>query len=248
LVESVVEMEDAATVAAIMVEPIGHTGGIIDPPPEYLPILRDICDRHNILLIFDEIITGIGRTGQLFAAQTFGVTPDVLCTAKGLSGGYAPLSAVICRRGIAEAFWGPVAENPGFVEGHTFEGNPISCAAGIAVLREILERDLCANARTQGERLRRGFTALAAKYGVIGDVRGKGLLQGVEFVRDVRTKTPFPTETAFGVRVGRRALANGLLCRFDPHWLAFGPPLIVTAEQIDEMLAVLDKSIGESLA
>ncbi len=247
LIESVVEMEDAATVAAIMVEPIGHTGGIIDPPPEYLPILRDICDRHNILLIFDEIITGIGRTGHLFAAETFGVTPDVLCTAKGLSGGYAPLSAMICRRGLADAFWGPLAENPGFVEGHTFEGNPISCAAGIAVLREILERDLCANARTQGERLRRGFEALAAKYGVIGDIRGKGLLQGVEFVRDVRTKTAFPAATAFGVQVGRRALANGLLCRFDPHWLALGPPLIVTAAQIDEMLAILDRSLGEVL-
>lgn len=247
LIESVIEMEDAATVAAIMVEPIGHTGGIIDPPPEYLPILRDICDRHNILLIFDEIITGIGRTGQLFAAQTFGVTPDILCTAKGLSGGYAPLSAMICCRGLADAFWGPIAENPGFVEGHTFEGNPISCAAGIAVLREILERDLCANARLQGERLRRGFEALAAKYGVIGDIRGKGLLQGVEFVRDVPTRTPFPAAMAFGVRVGRRALANGLLCRFDPHWLAFGPPLIVTAEQIDEMVAILDRSLGEVL-
>ena len=101
--------------------------------------MRALCDRHNVLLIFDEIITGIGRTGQLFAAETFGVTPDVLCTAKGLSGGYAPLSAMICREHIAEAFWGPIGENPGFVEGHTFEGNPISCAAGIAVLREILE-------------------------------------------------------------------------------------------------------------
>jgi adenosylmethionine-8-amino-7-oxononanoate aminotransferase len=247
LVESVIEMEDPATVAAVMVEPIGHTGGIIDPPPEYLPILRDLCDRHNVLLIFDEIITGIGRTGHLFAAETFGVTPDVLCTAKGLSGGYAPLSAMICRRGIADAFWGPIGENPGFVEGHTFEGNPISCAAGIAVLREILERDLCGNARAQGERLRRGFEALATKYGVIGDVRGKGLFQGVEFVRDTRTKEPFPAEVAFGVRVGRRALSNGLLCRFDPNWLAFGPPLVVTAEQLDEMLAVLDRSIGEAL-
>src|SRR5437762_763200 len=248
LVESVVEMEDPATVAAVMVEPIGHTGGIIDPPPEYLPILRDICDRHNILLIFDEIITGAGRTGHLFAAETFGVTPDVLCTAKGLSGGYAPLSAMICRRGIAEAFWGPIAENPGFVEGHTFEGNPISCAAGLAVLREILERDLCGNARTQGERLRRGFEALAKKHGVIGDIRGKGLLQGVEFVRDVRTKASFPAEVGFGVRVGRRALANGLLCRFDPNWLAFGPSLVVTAEQLDEMVDILDRSIGEALA
>jgi adenosylmethionine-8-amino-7-oxononanoate aminotransferase len=247
LVESVIDLEDADTVAAVMVEPIGHTGGIIDPPPEYLPILRAVCDRHNVLLIFDEIITGAGRTGHLFAAETFGVVPDVLCTAKGLSGGYAPLSAMICREGIAETFWGPAAENPGFVEGHTFEGNPLSCAAGLAVLREILERDLCANARQQGARLRAGFERLAHKYGVIGDVRGKGLLQGIEFVRDLKTKEPFPPETAFGLRVGRRALANGLLCRFDPNWLAFGPALVVTAEQVDEMLNVLDRSLGEVL-
>ncbi len=248
LVGDVIEMEDPDTVAAVMVEPIGHTGGIIDPPPEYLPILREVCDRHNVLLIFDEIITGAGRTGHLFAAETFGVTPDVLCTAKGLSGGYAPLSAMICREPIAEAFWGPTAENPGFVEGHTFEGNPISCAAGLAVLREILEQDLCANARKQGQRLRAGFERLAAKYGVIGDIRGKGLLQGVEFVRDVKTKERFPAEVSFGVRVGRRALASGLLCRFDPHWIAFGPPLISTAEQIDEMVSILEESLRGVLA
>jgi adenosylmethionine-8-amino-7-oxononanoate aminotransferase len=247
IVESVIDLEDPDTVAAVMVEPIGHTGGIIDPPPEYLPILRDICDRHNVLLIFDEIITGIGRTGHLFAADTFGVVPDVLCTAKGLSGGYAPLSAMICRESIANAFWGPLSENPGFVEGHTFEGNPLSCAAGLAVLREILERDLCGNARRQGERLRAGFERLAQKHGIIGDIRGKGLLQGIEFVRNPKTKEPFPKEVAFGLRVGRRALDDGLLSRFDPHWLAFGPPLVVTAEQIDEMVELLDKSIGEAL-
>lgn len=248
LIGQVIEMEDPATVAAIMVEPIGHTGGIIDPPAEYLPILRELCDRYNVLLIFDEIITGIGRTGHLFAAETFGVTPDVICTAKGLSGGYAPLSAMICTKRVADVFWGPVATNPGFVEGHTFEGNPLSCAVGIAVLREILDRDLCGNARRQGEVLRAGFERLAKKHGVIGDIRGKGLLQGVEFVRDVATKAQFPAEVGFGVRVGKRALANGLLCRFDPHWLAFGPPLVVTTEQLEEMLAVLDRSIGEALA
>jgi len=248
LVESVLDMEDPETVAAIIVEPIGHTGGIIDPPPEYLPILRDICDRHNVLLIFDEIITGIGRTGQMFAAETFGVVPDVLCTAKGLSGGYAPLSAMMCRQSIADAFWGPLGENPGFVEGHTFEGNPLSCAAGIAVLREIIERDLCGNARKQGERLRAGFERLAKKHGIIGDIRGKGLLQGIEFVHNPKTKEPFPQDVAFGLRVGRRALENGLLCRFDPHWLAFGPPLVTTSEQIDEMVELLDRSIGEALA
>src|SRR5206468_3945093 len=226
--------------------PIGHTGGVIDPPDEYLPILREICDRHNILLIFDEIITGIGRTGRMFAAETFGVVPDVLCVAKGMSGGYAPLSAMICRRPIADAFWGPIEENPGFVEGHTFEGNPISCAAGIAVLQEILERDLCANARAQGDRLRSHFRDLSEKYGVIGDIRGKGLFQAIEFVRDPATKERFPGD--FGVRVGRRALEKGLLCRFDPHWIAFGPPLVSTAEEIDAMVAILDRSMGEVLA
>src|SRR5579864_8784437 len=247
LVDDVIDMEDPATVAAIIVEPIGHTGGIIDPPEEYLPILREVCNRHNVLLIFDEIITGIGRTGRMFAAETFGVTPDVVCIAKGLSGGYAPLSAMICRRPIGDAFWGPIAENPGFVEGHTFEGNPISCAAGIAVLEEILERDLCANARIQGERLRKGFEALARKYDVVGDIRGKGLFLGIEFVRDRATKERFPAEVAFGVRVGRRALENGLLFRFDPHWIAFGPPLIVTPEHVDEMVAILDRSLDEVL-
>jgi adenosylmethionine-8-amino-7-oxononanoate aminotransferase len=245
LVGDVIDMEDAATVAAVMVEPIGHTGGIIDPPDEYLPTLREVCDRHNVLLIFDEIITGMGRTGQMFAAETFGVQPDVICTGKGMSGGFVPLSAMICREPIADTFWGPISENPGFVEGHTFEGNPISCAAGIAVLHEILERDLCANARAQGARLRAGFERLADKYGVIGDIRGKGLFLGIEFVKNVRTKERFPADVSFGVQVGKRALANGLLCRFDPHWLAFGPALIVTAEQIDEMVAVLDRSIGE---
>lgn len=245
LVGDVIDMEDPETVAAVMVEPIGHTGGIIDPPPEYLTLLRQVCDRYNVLLIFDEIITGAGRTGHLFAAETFGVTPDVICTAKGLSGGYAPLSAMICRKPIGDAFWGPLAENPGFVEGHTFEGNPVSCAAGLAVLDEIVQRDLCGNARAQGQRLRQGFERLGKKYGVIGDVRGKGLLQGIEFVRDLKTKERFPDQ--FGVKVGRRALANGLLCRFDPHWIAFGPPLVTTAEQIDEMIAVLDRSLGEVL-
>ena len=247
IVGDVIEMEDPATVAAIMVEPIGHTGGVIDPPEEYLPILRAICDRHNILLIFDEIITGIGRTGRMFAAETFGVVPDVLCVAKGLGGGYAPLSALICRRSIADAFWGPIESNPGFVEGHTFEGNPISCAAGIAVLQEILERDLLANARARGDQLRARFEELAAKYNVIGDIRGKGLFQAIEFVRDRATKESFSAETSFGVRVGRRALEHGLLCRFDPHWIAFGPALIVTSEQLDEMVAILDRSLGEVL-
>jgi adenosylmethionine-8-amino-7-oxononanoate aminotransferase len=184
----------------------------------------------------------------MFAAQTFGVTPDILCIAKGMGGGYAPISAMICRKPIGDTFWGPIATNPGFVEGHTFEGNPIACAAGIAVLREILDHDLCGNARTQGTRLRQHFEAMARKYPVIDDIRGKGLFHAIEFVKDKATRARFPDALALGVRVGRRALDHGLLCRFDPHWIAFGPPLVVTAEEIDEMVAILDRSLGEVLS
>ncbi len=245
LIEEVIDMEDPETVAAVIVEPIGHTGGIIEPPEEYLPMLREICDRRNVLLIFDEIITGIGRTGRLFAAETFGVVPDILCLGKGLSGGYAPLSALICREPIARAFWGDPSENPGFVEGHTYEGNPVSCAAGVAVLQEILERDLCANARRMGERLRAGLEGLR-RHGIIGDIRGRGLFQGVEFVRDPVTRERF--SVPIGQLIGRRCLENGLITRFDPHWLALGPPLVVTASEIDAMVAILDRSIAETLA
>ena len=244
LIGDVIEMEGPETVAALIVEPIGHTGGIIEPPAEYLPLLRSICDRHDVLLVFDEIITGMGRTGQLFAAQTFGVTPDLLCLGKGLSGGYAPLSALLCRQHVADTFWGDPDTNPGFVEGHTFEGNPLACAAGLAVLDEIQERDLCRNAQRMGERLRSGLDGLR-RHGIIGDIRGKGLFLGIELVKDSETKERF--DVPIGVQIGRQALQNGLLTRFDPCWIALGPPLTVTDEQVDEIVAILDRSIDDVL-
>ena len=247
IIGDMIEMEDPDTVAAIMVEPIGHTGGVIDPPEEYLPMLRQICDKHNILLIFDEIICGIGRTGKMFAAETFGVVPDVLCIAKGMSAGIAPISAMICRKPIGEVFWGPIAENPGFVEGHTFEGNPISCAAGIAVLEEILERDILGNVMKQGARLHAHFVRIAETYPVVGDIRGKGLFLAMEFVKNVATRERYPADNSLGLRLGRRTLENGLLCRFDPHWIAFGPPLVSTSEEIDAMVAILESSLVEIL-
>ena len=184
----------------------------------------------------------------MFAADTFGVMPDVICTAKGLSGGFAPLSAMICRKPIADAFWGPIATNPGFVEGHTFEGNPISCAAGIAVLREILEHDLCGNARSQGERLRAGFQKLADKYGIIGDIRGKGLLQGIEFVKDWRRRSlPGQRRASASALAGGRWRTDCSAALIRTGW-RLGRPLIVTEGQLDEMLAVLDRSMGEVLS
>jgi adenosylmethionine-8-amino-7-oxononanoate aminotransferase len=240
-----IEWEDPRSIAAIIVEPISNTGGIITPPPEYLRILREICDEFRILLIFDEVITGFGRTGSLFAANTFGVTPDILCCGKGMSSGYAPLAAALVSDRVAQVFWG----EPGteFAHGHTFAGNPVSCAAGLASIREILERRLPENARRVGAHLVQRLEALRP-LGIVGDIRGKGLMIGLEFAQDPATKRPFPPEVKFGLRVGKRAMQHGLLLRFDPHWIAFGPPLIVTEAEIDQMVAILERSIREILA
>ena len=243
-IRQMIEWEDPRSVAAIIVEPISNTGGIITPPPEYLKILRQICDECNILLIFDEVITGFGRTGSLFAANTFGVTPDILCCGKGMSSGYAPLAAALVSDKVAHTFWG--APGTEFAHGHTYAGNPVSSAAGLASVREILERKLPENARTVGAHLVQRLEALRP-LGIIGDIRGKGLMIGVEFVQDPATKRQFAAGTNIGLRIGTRALHNGLLLRYDPHWIAFGPPLIVTTADIDQMVAILEQSIREVL-
>jgi adenosylmethionine-8-amino-7-oxononanoate aminotransferase len=128
-----------ATVAGILIEPVGHIGGIITPTDEYFQIVRDICDRHEVMLIFDEIITGFGRTGNMFAAQTFGVTPDIICAGKGLSSGVVPLGAMAAREEMAQAFLGKEEEDVQFAHGNTFAGNPLACAAGIAVIEELVK-------------------------------------------------------------------------------------------------------------
>jgi adenosylmethionine-8-amino-7-oxononanoate aminotransferase len=241
---TMIEWEDPRSIAAIIVEPISNTGGIITPPPEYLKILRQLCDEFNILLIFDEVITGFGRTGNLFAAHTFGVVPDILCCGKGMSSGYAPLAAAMVSDRVAQTFWG--APGTEFAHGHTYAGNPVASAAGLASIREIRERELPANARRVGAHLVQRLERLRT-LGIVGDIRGKGLMIGVELVADPATKRPFPAETKIGVRIGKQALRNGLLLRFDPHWVAFGPPLIVTEADIDQMVDILEQSIREVL-
>jgi len=153
MVEDVIVNEDPETVAGFIVEPIGNTGGIVTPTEEYFQILREICTRYNVMLIFDEVITGFGRTGSMFAAQTFGVTPDLICCGKGLSSGIMPIGAMIAREDMAEAFWGKAEDDVHFAHGHTFAGNPLACAVGIAVVEEIVEKGLAERARELGEYL-----------------------------------------------------------------------------------------------
>ncbi len=243
-VEDVIIHEDPGTVAGVIVEPIGNTGGIITPTEEYFQILREVCDRYDVMLIFDEVITGFGKTGNMFAAQTFGVTPDILCAGKGISTGAVPLAAMIARGDMADAFRGTPEQNLHFAHGHTFAANPLACAVGIAVIDEIVESDLCARVRRVGEYLRQKLDCLR-KYGVVREVRGRGTLLGVEFVKDTRTMEPFPE---LGRHLKKAALEHGIILRIDPSWFAVAPPLIAEEKDIDEMYDLIDASLRTALS
>ena len=242
-VEDVIILEDPETVAGVIVEPIGNTGGIITPTPEYFRIIREACDRHNVVLIFDEVITGFAKTGKMFAAQTFGVPPDIICTGKGISNGVIPLGAMIARENMAEAFFGPPEAGLQFAHGHTFAGNPLACAVGIAVIDEMVEQKLDEKAERLGNYIASRLECLK-KFGVVREVRGKGVLRGVELVKDTRSLEPFPE---LGKALKRTALDNGLILRVDPSWFAVCPPIIASESDIDEMCGLIEKSLAEAL-
>ena len=241
--EDVIINEDPETVAGIIIEPIGNTGGIITPTEEYFQIIRQICDRYNVILIYDEIITGFARTGAMFAAQTFNVTPDVICSGKGLSSGAIPLGAMITREDMGDAFYGEVEDEINFAHGHTFAGNPLACAVGIAVIDEIQHEKLDQKAQNLGDYLAKKLQKLT-RYGVVREVRGKGLLLGVELVKDTETMEPYPE---LGQALKRTTLQNGLILRIDPSWFAVAPALIATESDIDELGDLIEKSLVDAL-
>ena len=241
--EDVIVSEDPETVAGIILEPICNTGGIVTPTDEYFRILRELCDRHNVLLIFDEIITGFARTGSMFAAQTFGTTPDILCSGKALSSGAIPLGAMIAREDLADAFDGSAEDGLEFAHGHTFAGNPLACAAGIAVIDEIVENQLDEKADRLGDYLAGKLENLKS-YGVVREVRGKGVLRGVELVKDTDTMEPF---NELGLALKKTSIENGLILRINPNWFAVSPALIADEQDIDEMCDLIEKSLEEAL-
>jgi adenosylmethionine-8-amino-7-oxononanoate aminotransferase len=243
MIEDVIIHEDPDTVAGVILEPIGNTGGIITPTSEYYQIVREICDRHNVILIFDEIITGYARTGNMFAAQTFGVTPDIICGGKGLSSGAIPLGAMMAREDMGEVFLGSLEEDVHFAHGHTFAGNPLACAVGIAVLDELTENRLDQKAQQMGDYLAEKLEGLK-QYGVIREVRGKGMLRGVELMRDGDSMQPHPE---LGKVLKRTAIQNGLIMRVDPKWFAVAPALIAEKEDIDEMVDLIERSLLDAL-
>ncbi len=223
---------DPHDVAAIFVEPIQGEGGYIVPPPGYLTALRALCDKYGILLVFDEIQSGIGRTGKMFACEHEGVEPDILLTAKGLASGM-PLGAIVAKESIMH--WGTGSH------GSTFGGNPVSCAAALATL-DVVERELMANARVMGDRLLAGVRDLATRHEAIGDVRGRGLMIGVEFVQDRKTRQPDGHAVHDLVL---SAFSRGLLLlACGKSTLRLAPPLVIDAQDIDTGLTMIDECLS----
>jgi 4-aminobutyrate aminotransferase len=222
-------------VAAIIVEPIQGEGGYVVPPDGFLPGLRDLCDRHGILLILDEVQAGIGRTGRMFACQHWGVAPDVMALAKGLGSGL-PIGAIAAKRRIMETW-------PHGAHGNTFGGNPVCCAAALATL-DLVQREYAANAAAVGEHFMGRLRELQERHDVVGDVRGKGLMIGMELVKDRDSRAP---ASELCEAVIHRAFQNGLiLLPCGTSTVRFMPPLLVTRDDVDEAMTLLEASLAEA--
>ncbi|GGK34486.1 aspartate aminotransferase family protein [Caldalkalibacillus thermarum] len=222
------------SVAAILVEPVQGEGGYIVPPSRFLQELRQICDKHGILLIFDEIQTGFGRTGKMFAYEYFGVQPDILVLAKGIASGF-PLSAIVARRELMEQW-------PAGTHGGTYGGNPVACAAALATI-SVLEEEGLANAQQMGRYFKSGLATLQEKFKGIGEVRGLGLMLAMELVDDNGQPD---SQTVDALR--RYALEQGLIlltCGTDKNVIRFIPPTTVTREEVDQALQIINEGFQQ---
>ncbi len=235
------------TVLGFIMEPVGgaSTGALVAPDPYYARI-REICDEFGILLIYDEVMSGAGRTGRFMAAEHWGIRPDIVVVSKGFAAGYSPLGAMVADRALVE----PVLDHGGFIHGYTYAGNPLACAAGLAVLDEVMDRDLMGNAARIGDLLKSELTGLMARYPFIGDVRGKGLLLAFELVSDRETMAPLPVKHDAYIRLVEHAYERGLIIysrrtrggREGDHFLVC-PPMITTQEQVGEIMEKLTASL-----
>lgn len=242
-VDEIIGMEGEQTVAGVAIEPIVGSNGILVPPDEYVPRLREICDERGVLLIDDEVMTGFGRTGRWFCIEHWNVVPDIMSMAKGITGAFIPLGATIVRRKIADFF---EQEGTLFCHGHTYAMHPLCCAVALAAIQEYIDRDLIENARRMGEVLGRRLNELQEEHVSIGDVRGKGLFWGVELVRNRKTKEPFVTRSQKFLpntlkRISAAAMDRGVYIVNVINTMIIAPPLIVNEEQIDEGVQVLDE-------
>ncbi|MCH8028851.1 MAG: adenosylmethionine--8-amino-7-oxononanoate transaminase [Candidatus Dadabacteria bacterium] len=235
--------EHSEEIAAVIFEPyVQAAGGMIVSPPGYIKKVSDACNKHNVLLILDEVATGFGRTGKMFACEHEGVTPDIMVLGKGLTGGYLPLSATLVTQEVYDAFLGEYDEFKTFFHGHSYAGNPLGCAAALGNLEAFRNNDTLRNLQPKidlFERELREFGGLAH----VGDVRSKGLMAGVELVEDKSTKAPYPPVEKMGWKVAERAREEGVMIRPLGNVVVLMPPIGIGNEQLKELLGVTYRAI-----
>lgn len=248
-IDNTMRAEGEESISAFIAEPVVGYSGVIVPPPEYLPMVREMCDKYDILLIADEVITGFGRTGKMFGCENWGVVPDILILAKGMASGYVPLGAAVVRERVAEVF--EKSSSGTFVHAFTFGGHPAACAAGLVCI-EIMERErLPERAAELGGYMMRQLKALDSR--IIGEVRGLGLLLGIELVRDGETREPFDENEPVGSSVMLRAREKGVIISGSKgsggglmgDLLLMAPPLVTSKDQIDRIVEAVGESIDE---
>ena len=241
-IEELILFHNPDSVSAVIGEPVSQPLGGIVPGPGYWQRVREICDRYGVLLIFDEIITGFGRLGTWFGADFVGVTPDLMSIAKGITSGYFPLGGTIATKDVADHFTGgPEAT---FKHMYTYSGHPAATAAALKNLEIVEREDLINNARERGVQLAGRLKDMKERHRIIGDVRGVGLLQGIEFVADRESKEHFPPSANLNGRLTEKLIERGVWIRVPAYILPIAPPMIITADQMDDLCALIDESIG----
>jgi len=245
--EATILAEGPETVAAFFAEPVMGAGGVVVPPADYFPKIQAVLDKYDILLVADEVICGFGRTGKMFGTETFGLRPDIMTMAKGLSSGYLPISAVM----INERVLGPIVAEAGrigtFGHGYTYGGHPVSAAVAVETLKIYAERDILSHVAQVAPVLQDGLRGFAA-HPLVGEVRGVGLIAAVELVADKETKTPFDPAWGVGAALVARAQDHGLILRAMGDSVAFSPPLVITADEIAEMLYRFALALADTAA
>ncbi len=236
--ETVIEREGPDTIAAVILEPVMGTGGILVPPPDYFEPIHDICKRHDVLLILDEVVTGFGRTGKWFGMEHWNIKPDLVSLAKGISSGYLPLSASVVSDRVYETIRDEMPDGVPFMFGLTYNNHPTCCAAGLANINIIEREGLVENAKVVGAYLLDCLRQAFGQSPIVGEIRGAGLLAAVEIVRDQITKEPFPNfEDPHHIVAA--AFERGLIARALFQCVALSPPLITTKADVDRMVGIL---------
>ncbi|WP_375741370.1 aspartate aminotransferase family protein [Pseudomonas boanensis] len=239
LLEREIQFQSPDTVAAFIAEPIQGAGGVIVPPENYWPLIRKVCDKYGVLLIADEIVTGFGRSGSMFGSRLWGVKPDIMCLAKGISSGYIPLGATVVNERIERAFAANGNFTGAIMHGYTYSGHPVACAAALANLDIVQKENLPANAAKQGDYLMRSLASFPERFAAVGEVRGKGLMVALDLVSDRTTREPIDPMGGYANRVAEIARNNGVMVRPVGTKIILSPPLVIQQEQVDTIVNAL---------